>query len=79
MYSAKHAHQYLDKVKRWPLLRFYMDVRCAGKGYDEFYRTPCKMAHLCSWTRIKGFKTANSFVWAKIRFQAKWYALTPIW
>lgn len=37
MYSAKHAHQYLDKVKGGRCFVFYMDVRCAGKGYDEFY------------------------------------------
>ena len=37
MYSAKHAHQYLDKVKDGRCYVFYMDVRCAGKGYDEFY------------------------------------------
>ena len=37
MYSAKHAHQYLDKVKDGRCFVFYMDVRCAGKGYDEFY------------------------------------------
>lgn len=37
MYSAKHAYQYLDKVKGGRCFVFYMDVRCAGKGYDEFY------------------------------------------
>ncbi|HBT95865.1 MAG TPA: disulfide reductase [Coriobacteriia bacterium] len=37
MYSAKHAHQYLDKVKDGRCYVFYMDVRAAGKGYDEFY------------------------------------------
>ncbi len=37
MYSAKHAHQYLDKIKDGKCFVFYMDVRCAGKGYDEFY------------------------------------------
>lgn len=37
MYTAKHAHQYLDKVKDGRCFVFYMDVRCAGKGYDEFY------------------------------------------
>lgn len=37
MYSAKHAHQYLDKVPDGKCYVFYMDVRCAGKGYDEFY------------------------------------------
>lgn len=37
MYAAKHAHQYLDKVPDGRCYVFYMDVRCAGKGYDEFY------------------------------------------
>jgi heterodisulfide reductase subunit A len=37
MYAAKHAHQYLDKVPDGTCYVFYMDVRCAGKGYDEFY------------------------------------------
>ncbi|MCL1891650.1 MAG: CoB--CoM heterodisulfide reductase iron-sulfur subunit A family protein [Coriobacteriia bacterium] len=37
MYAAKHAHQYLDKVDGAKCFIFYMDVRCAGKGYDEFY------------------------------------------
>ena len=38
MYSAKHAHQYLDKVPDGRCYVFYMDVRTPGKGYDEFYR-----------------------------------------
>lgn len=37
MYSAKHAHQYLDKVPDGKCYVFYMDVRCVGKNYDEFY------------------------------------------
>ncbi len=37
MYAAKHAHQYLDKVPGGQAFVFYMDVRCAGKAYDEFY------------------------------------------
>jgi heterodisulfide reductase subunit A len=37
MYAAKHAHQYLDKIPSGNCYVFYMDVRCAGKGYDEFY------------------------------------------
>lgn len=37
MYAAKHAHQYLDKVPAGRCFVFYMDVRCAGKAYDEFY------------------------------------------
>ena len=37
MYGAKHAHQYLDKIKDGECYVFYMDVRTPGKGYDEFY------------------------------------------
>jgi heterodisulfide reductase subunit A len=37
MYGAKHAHQYLDKVPDGNCYVFYMDVRAAGKAYDEFY------------------------------------------
>ncbi len=37
MYAAKHAHQYLDKVPDGRAFVFYMDVRCVGKAYDEFY------------------------------------------
>ena len=37
MYGAKHAHQYLDKVKDGKCYVFYMDVRTPGRRYDEFY------------------------------------------
>ncbi len=37
MYSAKHAHQILDKIPGSNVYIFYMDVRTAGKGYEEFY------------------------------------------
>lgn len=37
MYSAKHAHQILDKINNSNVYIFYMDVRTAGKGYEEFY------------------------------------------
>ena len=37
MYGAKHAHQYLDKVKDGRCYVFYMDVRTPGRRYDEFY------------------------------------------
>ena len=37
MYAAKHAHQFLDKIEDSQCYVFYMDVRCMGKGYDEFY------------------------------------------
>lgn len=43
MYGAKHAHQFLDKTENGDCYVFYMDVRTAGKEYDEFYmRTMCE-------------------------------------
>ena len=37
MYTAKHAHQVLDKIEDSQAYVFYMDVRTPGKGYEEFY------------------------------------------
>lgn len=37
MYSAKHAHQILDKISDSNVYIFYMDVRTPGKNYEEFY------------------------------------------
>jgi len=37
MYTAKHAHQVLDKIPGSKAFVFYMDVRTPGKAYDEFY------------------------------------------
>jgi heterodisulfide reductase subunit A len=38
MYTAKHAHQVIDKIEGSSAYIFYMDVRTPGKAYDEFYR-----------------------------------------
>ncbi len=38
MYTAKHAHQVLEKIPGSRAYIFYMDVRTAGKGYEEFYQ-----------------------------------------
>jgi heterodisulfide reductase subunit A len=38
MYTAKHAMQVVDKITDGEAYVFYMDVRTAGKGYDEFYQ-----------------------------------------
>ncbi|MBE3071198.1 MAG: CoB--CoM heterodisulfide reductase iron-sulfur subunit A family protein [Planctomycetes bacterium] len=38
MYTAKHAILYRHKVHGGRAVVFYMDVRAAGKGYDEFVR-----------------------------------------
>ena len=37
MYSAKHAHQIIEKIPDANVYIFYMDVRTPGKGYEEFY------------------------------------------
>ncbi len=37
MYTAKHAHQVLDKIEDSQAYVFYMDVRTPGKAYEEFY------------------------------------------
>ena len=37
MYSAKHAHQTIEKIPGARVYIFYMDVRTPGKGYEEFY------------------------------------------
>ena len=37
MYSAKHAHQILEKIPDATVTVFYMDVRTPGKNYEEFY------------------------------------------
>ena len=36
MYNAKHAMLYKHKVHDGRAVAFYMDIRAAGKGYDEF-------------------------------------------
>ena len=38
MYNAKHAMLYRHKVHDGRAVAFYMDIRAAGKGYDEFSR-----------------------------------------
>jgi heterodisulfide reductase subunit A len=38
MYTAKHAHQVIEKIDGGSAYVFYMDVRTPGKAYDEFYR-----------------------------------------
>ena len=36
MYTAKHAHQVLDKIPDSQAIVFYMDIRTPGKAYEEF-------------------------------------------
>ena len=37
MYTAKHAMQVMEKIEGGQAYVFYMDVRTAGKTYEEFY------------------------------------------
>lgn len=38
MYTAKHAMQVVEKIPGGDAYVFYMDVRAAGKSYEEFYQ-----------------------------------------
>lgn len=38
MYTAKHTMLYKHKVHDGQAIVFYIDIRCAGKNYDEFSR-----------------------------------------
>jgi heterodisulfide reductase subunit A len=38
LYTAKHAHQVLEKIPGSQAFVFYMDVRAPGKAYEEFYQ-----------------------------------------
>lgn len=38
MYTAKHTMLYKHKVPDGKAIVFYIDIRCAGKNYDEFSR-----------------------------------------
>ena len=38
MYTAKHSLQVLEKIPDGEAYVFYMDVRTAGKNYEEFYQ-----------------------------------------
>ena len=45
MYTAKHAMLYKHKVHDGRAVAFYMDIRAAGKGYDEFSRRAIEEDH----------------------------------
>jgi heterodisulfide reductase subunit A2 len=46
MYTAKHAMLYKHKVHDGDAYVFYMDIRAAGKGYDEFVRRAIEEDHV---------------------------------
>ncbi len=46
MYSAKHAMLYKHKVHHGQAYVFYMDIRAAGKMYDEFTRRAIEEDHV---------------------------------
>jgi len=37
MYSLKYSHLIREKVPEAPVYQLYIDMRCAGSGYEEFY------------------------------------------
>ncbi len=45
MYVAKHTMLYHHKVHDGKAVVFYMDIRAAGKGYDEFARRAIEESH----------------------------------
>ncbi len=51
MYTAKQAMMYKSKVPDGKAYIFYIDVRTAGKGYEEFYR---KVQEIPGITYIRG-------------------------
>ncbi|MCL2391349.1 MAG: CoB--CoM heterodisulfide reductase iron-sulfur subunit A family protein [Oscillospiraceae bacterium] len=63
MYSAKHAHQILEKIPDGSVHIFYMDVRTPGKGYEEFYdRTREDGANYIRGRVSKIFKEGNKLI-----------------
>ncbi len=38
MYALKYAHLIKEKLHEATVFDFYIDMRCFGKGYEEFYR-----------------------------------------
>ncbi len=38
MYALKYAHLVSEKVEGCQVYNFYIDMRCFGKGYEEFYK-----------------------------------------
>ena len=37
MYSLKYSHLITEKIEDVDVYQFYIDMRCFGKGYEEFY------------------------------------------
>ena len=38
MYALKYAHLIKEKIEGCAVFNFYIDMRCFGKGYEEFYK-----------------------------------------
>ena len=38
MYALKYAHLVKEKIEDCDVYNFYIDMRCFGKGYEEFYK-----------------------------------------
>ncbi len=47
MYTAKHTMLYKHKIHSGQAYNFYMDIRAAGKGYDEFVRRAIEQDKAC--------------------------------
>jgi len=41
MYSLKYSHLIKEKIEGAEVYQFYIDMRCFGKGYEEFYERVC--------------------------------------
>jgi len=41
MYALKYAHLIKEKIEDAEVYQFYIDMRCFGKGYEEFYERLC--------------------------------------
>ena len=61
MYTAKHAMLYRHKVHDGRAVVFYMDVRAAGKGYEEFVRRAARRSSPSSsaWATTRTASTAR--------------------
>ena len=44
MYALKFAHLIKEKVEDAEVYQFYIDMRCFGKGYEEFYQRAARRA-----------------------------------
>jgi len=65
MYSAKHAHQVMDKIPGSKAYVFYMDVRTPGKAYDEFYMKTLEEGAIYIRSRVAKIYEENGKLYCK--------------